>query len=74
MLRRSPRQSNDARWQLLKDIFEAQPLDLAKRDCPIGPQSNEAKYLFAVSTPITAGDAVVVAVFGFIAASRVHRR
>jgi hypothetical protein len=60
--------------QLLKHIFEAQPLDLlSKRDCPIGAQSNEVKYLLAVSTPTTASDAVVISVFGFIGASPVHR-
>jgi hypothetical protein len=60
---------------LLKHICEAQPLDLpAKRDCPIGAQSNEVKYRLAVSTPTTAGDAVVGSVSGFIGASPVHRR
>jgi hypothetical protein len=48
MLRRSPTESNDAWWQLLKHIFEAQPPDLpAKAICPVGAQSNEVKYLRA---------------------------
>jgi hypothetical protein len=40
--------ANDARWQLLEHIFEAQPPDLpAKGDCPISAQANEVKNLLA---------------------------
>jgi hypothetical protein len=40
--------ANHALWQLLEHIFDAQPPDLpAKRDCPIGAQSNEVKHLLA---------------------------
>jgi len=40
--------ANDARWQLLKHIFEAQPPDLpAKGDGPIDAQANEVKNLLA---------------------------